>query len=172
MNQLQSEERRPLVAGAGLEVVVEEVEGEADVAEGEADLSQGACKSYVRKARQSRLQHLKMSSQARMSEVCHRTRVRIVLYLSTYPRPGRLLQVWRMSRRWIYRAMMDRHLQPVGRRRVGQRAVRTTTRDRMLAFPKALAHQSPWAAAHLVLGASVLTYHQVQKQVLHLDQWI
>jgi hypothetical protein len=138
----------------------------------EAGSSQGACKSCVRKARRCRLQHLKMSSQARMSEVCHQTRVRTALYSSTYLRQGPPLQVLRMSRRWIYRAMMDRHLQPVGRRRVDQRAVRTTTRDLMLAFPKALAHQSLWAAAHLVLGASVLTYHQVQKQVLHLDQSI
>jgi hypothetical protein len=141
--------KRPLEVGEEAEAVVE-VEAGVDVVADEADLLQSVCKSCVKRVRQSRLPHLKMSYQVRMWEVCHQKHVRIVPCLSICLQQGQPLQVWRTSRSRIHRATMDHHLQPVERRRDDQRAARIIIRDLMLAFPKVLAHQKLQAAVHPV----------------------
>jgi hypothetical protein len=142
------------------------------VAAGEVGLLQSACKSCVKRVQRFRPQHLKTSFQARMWEVCHQKRVRIVPCLSICPQQGQPLQVSRTSRNRIHRAMMDHHLQPAARRKDDQRAARIIIRDLMLAFPKVLAHQKLQVAVHPASGASVLTCQRAQRQVLRLDQLI
>lgn len=110
-----------------------------------------------------------MNLLAQMRAACRQTPARTVQYMSKCLQPGLPRLGSLMSLRLTHRARTVRRSQLVAKRRDGQRAAKTITRDQTPAFPKAPVHQNLRALVHRVLEDRIQMYLSVQRPASRPD---